>query len=135
LGATVLGAKGEVLQKFTVGSEMKIRGQTSSLNPISGTGTQAADLFLLAFFLLRPALIRASRVLPSTPPLFHCIERHFLEGQFGGFSVSGIHRCSQTSQYGSRLTTPQKVYWLTSKKNKKSALTAKGLPLSRRSPF
>jgi hypothetical protein len=110
LGATVLGAKGEVLQKFTVGSEMKIRGQTSSLNPISGTGTQAADLFLLAFFLLRPALIRASRVLPSTPPLFHCIERHFLEGQFGGFSVSGIHRCSQTSQYGSRLTTPQKVY-------------------------
>jgi hypothetical protein len=92
LGATVLGAKGEVLQKFTVGLEMKIRGQASSLNPISGAGTQAADLFLLAFFLLRPALIRASRVLPSTPPLFHCIERHFLEGQFGGFSVSGIHR-------------------------------------------
>src|ERR1700747_906311 len=59
---------------------------------------------------LRPALIRASRVLPSTPPLFHSIERHFLEGQFGGFSVSGIHRCSQKSQYGSRLTTPQKVY-------------------------
>jgi hypothetical protein len=38
-----------------------------------------------------PALIRASRVLPSTSPLFHRVERHFLEGQFGGFSVSGIH--------------------------------------------
>jgi hypothetical protein len=36
--------------------------------PISGTGTQAADLFLLAFFLLRPVLILAARVLPSTPP-------------------------------------------------------------------
>jgi hypothetical protein len=85
-----LGAKGEVLQKFTFGSEMKIREQTSSLNPISGTGTQAADLFLLAFFLPRPALIRASRVLPSTPPLFHCIERHFL----GGNSVGSLFRVS-----------------------------------------
>jgi len=37
---------------------------------------------------LRPALIRASRVLPSTPPLFHSFEQHFFEGQFGGFPVS-----------------------------------------------
>jgi len=39
-------------------------------------------LFLFALgFRLRPALIRASRVLPSTPPLFHKVERrHFLEG-------------------------------------------------------
>lgn len=39
---------------------------------------------------LRPDLILASRVLPSTPPLFQSVERHFFEGQFGGFSVSGI---------------------------------------------
>jgi len=45
--------------------------------------------------LLRPALIRDSRVLPSTPPLFHNIERHAFDGQFGEFSVSGIHRCPQ----------------------------------------
>ena len=45
---------------------------------------------------LRPALIRASRVLPSTPPLSHRVERHFFDGQFGGFSVSGIQRCPQT---------------------------------------
>src|SRR5271156_905042 len=32
------------------------------------------------------------------PPLFHSVERHFLLGQFGGFSVSGIHRCPHTSQ-------------------------------------
>ena len=38
---------------------------------------------------LRPTLIRAARVLPSTPPLFHNVERHFFDGQFGGFSVSG----------------------------------------------
>src|ERR1022692_255527 len=47
---------------------------------------------------LRPALIRASLVLPSTPPLFQSIERHFLYGQFFGFSVCGIHLCPHTSQ-------------------------------------
>lgn len=41
---------------------------------------------------LRPDLTLASRVLPSTPPLFQRVERHFLEGQFDGSSVSGIHR-------------------------------------------
>ena len=35
---------------------------------------------LLALVLrLRPALILASRVLPSTPPLFHSVERHFFD--------------------------------------------------------
>jgi hypothetical protein len=54
---------------------------------------------LLALVLrLRPVLIRACLVLPSTPPLFQSVERHFFEGQFGGFSVSGIHLCPQTSQ-------------------------------------
>lgn len=47
---------------------------------------------------LRPVLIRAARVLPSSPPLSHSIERHAFEGQFVGLSVSGIHRCPQTSQ-------------------------------------
>src|SRR5271165_3069410 len=46
---------------------------------------------------LRPVLIRASRVLPSMPPLFQSVERHFFEGQFGGFSDSGIHLCPHTS--------------------------------------
>ena len=47
---------------------------------------------LVAFgFRLRPPCIRAARVLPSTPPLFHNIERHFLDGQLGGFRLSGIH--------------------------------------------
>jgi hypothetical protein len=41
---------------------------------------------------LRPALILAARVLPSTPPLFHSVERHFFDWQFGGFPVSGIER-------------------------------------------
>jgi len=59
--------------------------------------------FFAVLFGLRPALIRASRVLPSTPPLFHRVERHFFEGQFGGFSVSGIHRCPQTSQTATRI--------------------------------
>jgi len=44
--------------------------------------------FLAAALLLRPVLIRASRVLPSTPPLFQSVERHFFEGQFWGFPVS-----------------------------------------------
>jgi hypothetical protein len=59
--------------------------------------------FLVAVLRLRPALIRASRVLPSTPPLFHRVERHFLLGQFGGFSVSGIHLWPQTSQTATRI--------------------------------
>lgn len=46
---------------------------------------------------LLPPFIRASRVRPSIPPLFHKVERQALRGQFGGFSVSGIHRCPQTS--------------------------------------
>ena len=32
--------------------------------------------FFTVIVRLRPALIRASRVLPSTPPLFHNVERH-----------------------------------------------------------
>lgn len=49
-------------------------------------------LFFPAVLRLRPVLIRASRVLPSMPPLSHSVERHFFDGQFGGLSVSGIHR-------------------------------------------
>ena len=52
---------------------------------------------------LRPILILASRVLPSTPPLFQRVERHFLLGRFGGFSVSGIHLCPHTSQTATRI--------------------------------
>jgi hypothetical protein len=59
--------------------------------------------FFAIFSRLRPVLIRASRVLPSTPPLFQRVERHFFEGQFGGFSVSGIHRCPHTSQTAIRI--------------------------------
>jgi hypothetical protein len=54
--------------------------------------------FFTAVLRLRPALIRAARVLPSTPPLFQRVERRAFEGQFGGFSDSGIQRCPQTSQ-------------------------------------
>jgi hypothetical protein len=54
---------------------------------------------------LRPTLILASRVLPSTPPLFQRVERHFLLGQFGGFSVSGIHLCPHTSHTAIRILT------------------------------
>jgi hypothetical protein len=50
---------------------------------------------------LRPALIRASRVLPSTPPLFHNVERHFVEGQFGGFYLFLF----QTPHYSERVAT------------------------------
>ena len=52
---------------------------------------------------LRPVLIRASRVRPSTPPLFQSIERHSLEGQFDGSSVSGIHLCPHTSHTATRI--------------------------------
>jgi hypothetical protein len=59
---------------------------------------------LLAVVLrLRPVLIRASRVLPSTPPLFQRVERHFFEGQLGGFSVSGIHLWPHTSHTATRI--------------------------------
>jgi hypothetical protein len=63
--------------------------------------------FLVVVLRLRPALIRASRVLPSTPPLFHRVDRHFLDGLFGGFSVSGIHLCPQTSQTRSIESEPR----------------------------
>jgi hypothetical protein len=59
--------------------------------------------FFVVVLRLRPALIRASFVLPSTPPLSHSRERHFLDGQFDGFSVSGIHLCLQTSQTATRI--------------------------------
>jgi len=52
---------------------------------------------------LRPAMILAARVLPSTPPLFQRVERHFFDGQFGGFSVSGIHLCPHTSHTAIRI--------------------------------
>ena len=77
--------------------------------------TQAGEEQSLPFFVaalrLGPSLIRASRVLPSTPTLFHNVEWHFLEGQFGGLSVFGIHLSPQTSQTDpSNRNTPQKVY-------------------------
>jgi hypothetical protein len=59
--------------------------------------------FLAAFLRLRPALIRANRVRPSTPPLFHNIDRHFFDGQFDGSSVSGIHTWPQTSHTATRM--------------------------------
>jgi hypothetical protein len=59
--------------------------------------------FLAAVLRLRPALIRASRVLPSTPPLSQSVDLHFLDGQVGGLAVSGIHRCPQTSQTAIRI--------------------------------
>jgi hypothetical protein len=59
--------------------------------------TIASHRFVVAFLRLRPVLIRASRVLPSTPPLFHSIDRQSFCGQFLGCSLSGIHRCPQTS--------------------------------------
>lgn len=49
--------------------------------------------FFAVVLRLRPALIRASRVLPSTRPLFHKVDRHALRGQFGGFSVSPCGSC------------------------------------------
>jgi hypothetical protein len=52
---------------------------------------------------LRPTLIRAARVLPSMPPLSHNIERHFFDGQLGGFRLSAIHLWPQTSQTAIRI--------------------------------
>jgi hypothetical protein len=57
---------------------------------------------------LRPTLIRASRVLPSTPLLFHNVERHFFEGQLGGF-LSPVFICARRRSQ-SNPNTPQKVY-------------------------
>jgi hypothetical protein len=48
-------------------------------------------------------MILAARVLPSTPPLSQSVERHFFDGQFGGFWVSGIHLCPQTSHTATRI--------------------------------
>ena len=65
--------------------------------------TEGFQFWFALVLRLRPALIRAPRVLPSMPPLFHRVERHFLLGQFGGFSVSGIHLCPHTSQTATRI--------------------------------
>ncbi len=48
-------------------------------------------------------MIRASRVLPSTPPLSQSVDLHFFDGQVGGLAVSGIHRWPQTSQTAIRI--------------------------------
>jgi hypothetical protein len=50
-----------------------------------GTMTWRHRFPFVAILRLRPALIRASCVLPSTPPLSQRVERHFLDGQFGEF--------------------------------------------------
>ena len=70
---------------------------------------------------LRPTLIRAARVLPSTPPLFQSVERHFFDGQFGGFSASGIHLCPHTSQTATRILVQpmQLLYSILSKGHNK----------------
>ena len=53
---------------------------------------------------LRPVLILAARVRPSTPPLSHNMERQLFEGQFKGFFlVSGIHGCPHTSHTATRI--------------------------------
>ena len=61
-----------------------------------GCGFLGACLAALALF--------ASRVRPSIPPLFQRVERHFLDGQRGGFSTSGIQRCPQTSHTATRIS-------------------------------
>jgi hypothetical protein len=66
-------------------------------------GERRRQCFFAVALRLRPVLIRASRVLPSTPPLSQRVERHFFDGQFGGFSLSGIHLWPQTSQTATRI--------------------------------
>jgi hypothetical protein len=56
--------------------------------------------FLFAVLRLRPALTRAPRVLPSTPPLFHNVERHFL-----GDRLSQILAINQRTLSQVRTTT------------------------------
>ena len=51
--------------------------------------------FFLSFPLAAPILIRAFRDLPSTPPLFHNIDRHCFEA-ISRALASGIHRCLHT---------------------------------------
>jgi hypothetical protein len=63
----------------------------------------AYHFFCAVVLRLRPVLIRACLVLPSMPPLFHKVERHFFEGQFGGFLLSGIQRCPHTSHTATRI--------------------------------
>ena len=66
---------------------------------------RVTDLLTYPVLRLRPTLILASRVLPSMPPLFQRVDRHFLLGQFSGLSVSGIHRCPHTSHTATRIQT------------------------------
>ncbi len=86
---------------------------------------------------LRPALIFASQVLPSIPPLSHNVKRHFFDAQFGGFAVSGIHRCPHTLQTATlRIRTlPQKVYPANQPNLEFWVNGFIRLRLSRRSPF
>jgi hypothetical protein len=58
-----------------------------------------AEVYFLAFFggCRFVALSFASRVLPSTPLLFHSVDRQDLRGHNGGSSTSGIHRWPHTS--------------------------------------
>jgi hypothetical protein len=67
------------------------------LDPERGNFLQHHRSLLALALRLRPDLIRASRVLPSMPPLFQGVERHFFDGQFGGFAVSGTAPTLETS--------------------------------------
>jgi len=86
------------LEKRTPYPAQKVQGYR-----LRARAEQRHRFFLAVVLRLRPALIRASRVLPSTPPLSQRVERHFFDGQFGGFSASGIHLCPQTSQTATRI--------------------------------
>jgi len=96
----------EIFHQYLYHPECKFAGPDGRPCDPWMRGVYCSDLhryLLLLVLRLRPVLIRASRVLPSSPPLFQRVERHFFEGQFGGFSVSGIHLCPQTSHSATRI--------------------------------
>ena len=69
------------------------RSQALKMHPHQDRRVRIPSLAVL--LRLRPALILASRVLPSTPPLSQSVERHFLDGQLGG-SRTPVSTCART---------------------------------------
>lgn len=63
--------------------------------------------FLTESLRLRPALIRAARVLLSMPRLFHNIDRHSFGGQFLGSRSPVIHLCPHTSHSANTTGEPR----------------------------
>jgi hypothetical protein len=78
---------------------MNIRQSSSP----ESTPESSPRLRYLLRFLFGTVLLLAFLVLPSTPPLFHKVERHVFRGHSGGFSTSGIHRWPHTSQTATRI--------------------------------